>query len=35
VTARFYMTQLLPQVAGLLPAATAGAADLRAASFTP
>jgi hypothetical protein len=33
VTARFYLTQLLPQAAGLLPAVTAGAADLRAASF--
>jgi alkylation response protein AidB-like acyl-CoA dehydrogenase len=33
VTARFYLTQLLPQVTGLLPAVTAGAADLRAASF--
>ena len=27
-TARFYATQLLPQAAGLVPAATAGAADL-------
>jgi hypothetical protein len=33
VTARFYMTQLLPQAGGLLPAVTAGATDLRAASF--
>jgi alkylation response protein AidB-like acyl-CoA dehydrogenase len=33
VTARFYLTQLLPQAAGLLPAVTAGATDLRAASF--
>ena len=29
-TARFYVTQLLPQVHGLLPAVTAGAADLLA-----
>jgi alkylation response protein AidB-like acyl-CoA dehydrogenase len=33
VTARFYATQLLPQAAGLLPAITAGPADLFAASF--
>ena len=33
VTARFYATQLLPQAAGLLPAITAGADDLFAASF--
>jgi alkylation response protein AidB-like acyl-CoA dehydrogenase len=33
VTARFYMTQLLPQAVGLLPAVTAGAADLMAAAF--
>ena len=33
VTARFYATQLLPQAAGLLPAITAGAADLFAATF--
>ena len=33
VTARFYATQLLPQAAGLLPAVTAGAADLFAATF--
>jgi hypothetical protein len=33
VTARFYLAQLLPQAAGLLPAVTAGAAVLRAASF--
>ena len=35
VTARFYCEQLLPQAAGLLPAVTAGAADLRAAALTP
>jgi 3-(methylsulfanyl)propanoyl-CoA dehydrogenase len=33
VTARFYATQLLPQAAGLLPAVTAGASDLVAATF--
>ncbi len=33
VTARFYATQLLPQAAGLLPAVTAGPADLFAATF--
>jgi hypothetical protein len=33
VTARFYATQLMPQAAGLLPAVTAGAGDLRAAAF--
>jgi 3-(methylthio)propanoyl-CoA dehydrogenase len=33
VTARFYATQLLPQAAGLLPAVTAGPADLLAATF--
>ncbi|MDF2732844.1 MAG: Acetyl-CoA dehydrogenase C-terminal like, partial [Desertimonas sp.] len=33
VTARFYARQLLPQAAGLLPAITAGADDLFAASF--
>jgi alkylation response protein AidB-like acyl-CoA dehydrogenase len=33
VTARFYMTQLLPQAAGLAPAITAGPADLYAADF--
>ena len=33
VTARFYVTQLLPQAAGLLPAITAGPADLFAATF--
>ena len=33
VTARFYATQLLPQAAGLLPAVTAGSADLFAATF--
>lgn len=33
VTARFYVTQLLPQAAGLLPAVTAGPADLLAAAF--
>ncbi len=33
VTARFYATQLLPQAAGLLPAITAGMADLSAATF--
>ena len=33
VTARFYATQLLPQAAGLLPAVTAGPADLYAATF--
>ena len=33
VTARFYAEQLLPQAAGLLPAVTAGAADLFAAAF--
>ena len=31
VTARFYCDQLLPQAAGLLPAITAGPADLNAA----
>jgi alkylation response protein AidB-like acyl-CoA dehydrogenase len=33
VTARFYMTQLLPQAAGLVAAITAGPADLFAATF--
>jgi alkylation response protein AidB-like acyl-CoA dehydrogenase len=33
VTARFYVTQLLPQATGLLPAVTAGADDLMAAVF--
>ena len=33
VTARFYATQLLPQATGLLPAVTAGPADLFAANF--
>ncbi len=33
VTARFYATQLLPQVAGLLDAVTAGPGDLHAATF--
>jgi 3-(methylthio)propanoyl-CoA dehydrogenase len=33
VTAHFYVTQLLPQAAGLLPAITAGPADLFAATF--
>ena len=33
VTSRFYMTQLLPQAAGLVPAITAGPADLYAATF--
>ena len=33
VTARFYATQLLPQAAGLLPAVTAGPADLFAAAL--
>jgi alkylation response protein AidB-like acyl-CoA dehydrogenase len=35
VTARFYCDQLLPQAAGLLPAVTAGPADLVAARFQP
>jgi hypothetical protein len=33
VTARFYAEQLLPQAAGLVPAVTAGPADLLAATF--
>ena len=33
VTARFFCDQLLPQAAGLLPAVTAGPADLTAAAF--
>jgi alkylation response protein AidB-like acyl-CoA dehydrogenase len=33
VTARFFATQVLPQAAGLLPAITAGPADLFAATF--
>ena len=33
VTARFYATQILPTAAGLLPAVTAGPADLYAAAF--
>jgi alkylation response protein AidB-like acyl-CoA dehydrogenase len=33
VTARFYMTQLLPQAAGLVPAIVAGPGDLYAATF--
>jgi hypothetical protein len=33
VTARFFATQILPQVAGLLPAVTAGPADLYAAAL--
>jgi len=33
VTARFYCDQILPQVHGLVPAVTAGAADLEAARF--
>jgi hypothetical protein len=33
VTARFYCAQLLPQAAGLLPAVTAGPADLAAANL--
>jgi alkylation response protein AidB-like acyl-CoA dehydrogenase len=33
VTARFYVDQVLPQVHGLVPAVTAGAGDLTAASF--
>jgi hypothetical protein len=33
VTAHFHATQLLPQVAGLAPAATAGSGDLTAARF--
>jgi 3-(methylthio)propanoyl-CoA dehydrogenase len=33
VTARFYAEQLLPQAAGLVPAVTAGPADLVAAAF--
>ena len=33
VTARFYAEQFLPQAAGLVPAVTAGSADLQAAAF--
>jgi hypothetical protein len=33
VTARFYCETLLPQVSGLLAAATAGAGDLAAVTF--
>jgi hypothetical protein len=33
VTARFFATQVLPRAAGLLPAVTAGPADLFAATF--
>jgi alkylation response protein AidB-like acyl-CoA dehydrogenase len=33
VTARFYAEQFLPQAAGLVPAVTAGPADLQAAAF--
>ena len=33
VTARFFATQVLPKVAGLLPAVTAGPRDLFAATF--
>ena len=33
VTARFFATQILPRTAGLLPAVTAGPADLDAATF--
>jgi alkylation response protein AidB-like acyl-CoA dehydrogenase len=33
VTARFFCDQILPQASGLLPAVTAGPADLAAASF--
>ena len=33
VTAHFFATQVLPQVHGLLPAVTAGPADLFAATF--
>ncbi|HEU4841671.1 MAG TPA: acyl-CoA dehydrogenase C-terminal domain-containing protein, partial [Ilumatobacteraceae bacterium] len=33
VTARFFATQVLPRAAGLLPAVTAGPADLYAARF--
>jgi len=33
VTTRFYVDQVLPQVHGLVPAVTAGAGDLTAASF--
>jgi 3-(methylthio)propanoyl-CoA dehydrogenase len=33
VTARFYVDQVLPQVHGLVPAVTAGAGDLTAATF--
>ena len=33
VTAHFFATQVLPQAAGLLPAVTAGPADLFAATF--
>ena len=33
VTARFFATQVLPRAAGLLPAVTAGPADLYAATF--
>ena len=33
VTARFFATQVLPQVGGLAPAVTAGADDLFTASF--
>ena len=33
VTTHFYVDQVLPQVHGLVPAVTAGAGDLTAASF--